>query len=194
MPRKIDVVNDAGAEVGNQYYWAAFGNAGGLVEWAYNGAPLGNVGTAANRAINCFDFILLLAARRGYVTPLQVQGVYGEVMNGNTEKGFASKTNWRGLGWLLSNWVWQDWPNPLWTGSNKWRPRPGDVVFLTEPGGGNHVVLAEGPNPAGQVHVISFGEGLLAPAQAPVRRLTIAQLRAAYPNVNRVSFVDPLWS
>jgi cell wall-associated NlpC family hydrolase len=176
------VAADALADVATNYHWAPFGGACSLYDWANGGTALGNVGSNAANAICCFEYPMLLAARRGYINQQGVQDIFTRIMKTNfSASSFA--TTWTKL--------WTDWPSFA-CSNTYWRPRRGDLVFYADQHGElNHVVIALGANAAGQIQVVSFGEGLAAPAQAAVNLTTVDALRQA--GHISVRFVSPPW-
>lgn len=177
------IVIDAIADIGTRYYWAPFMNAAALYSWATGDIPIHTVGANADNPICCFEYPMLLAARRGYLDQQGVRNIIGKLMDsGFNASSFA--TAWSK--------VWNDWPSFAFS-KTYWRPRRGDLVFYSAAVGGdtNHVVLSLGPNAAGTVEVISFGEGLQNAAPALVTRTTVNALRQK--GHTAVKFVSPPW-
>jgi hypothetical protein len=174
---------DAIAEVGNEYYWEPFLMATGISNWYEGTCRLDEVGKSQKNSICCFDFILLLAAKRGYVTKQSVKELYGRIAGwgGAGAQGFGPDSS-----------LWKDWPGFIFS-STYWRPPKGDVVFFESGTGGdlNHVVFSLGPNTNDAIEVVSFGEELEKPTKAAVTRKTIAQLRQE--GHTAVKFLKPFW-
>jgi hypothetical protein len=183
--RANQIALDAANDVGTQYYWASFMNAGAMYDWATGGLALNLVGQSEDHAICCFEYPMLLAARRGYLSADDARKIIGALM----DSGFNAES-------FETTWtkVWNDWPDFPFSGTY-WRPRRGDLVFYrsnTGIGGDtNHVVLSLGPDNADNIEVISFGEGLQNPAQAAVTRSTVNGLRQQ--GHSAVKYVAPPW-
>ena len=174
---------DAAADVGTEYFWAPFMNAASLYDWATGDLALDKVGKSKEHSICCFEYPMLLAARRGYLSKDGVKKIIGALM----DSGFNAssfETTWTK--------VWNDWPNYPFS-APYWRPRRGDLVFYRSEMGGdtNHVVLSLGPNNANNIEVISLGEGLQDPAAAKVTRSTVDGLRQ--DGHTAVKYVAPPW-
>jgi hypothetical protein len=191
MSRQTDVILDAEADalMARQYHWDPFPNTTGMDAWARNAIAVGAVGATGAASICCFDYTMLVAARRGYLSRAQLNGVYHSmIVGGRHDAGVMSYWGYR-----LS--VWRDWSGVPFS---YWRPSRGDLVFFSSPIGGDyaHVALACGSNNfAGHAQVISFGEGMAAPGPCPVRRTTIEAIRLLYgAAVTTVKFTTPLWA
>ncbi|HEX9983260.1 MAG TPA: hypothetical protein VGF69_08350 [Thermoanaerobaculia bacterium] len=191
MSVKTDnVIQDAETEaaLATQYWWAPFLTGAGMTGWACNTVTLGNVGTTAGDAMACFDYPLLLAARRGYVTQAQLLKLYQDLLGTTATQRAGLFSYW---GYKLS--VWRDWKA---IPGSYWRPRRGDLVFFTAAGADgdiNHVVLARGSTDVmGRAQVVSFGQSLSTPQSTAVNFSTVEQIKQA--GHIAVKFTQPLWA
>jgi len=174
---------DALTDVGSEYYWQPFLVANGINNWVDGECQLNDVGTNEDNSICCFDYILMLAAKRGYVDKKAVKDLYGRIAGWGSAgaKGFGPNSS-----------LWKDWPGFPFS-KTYWRPPKGNIVFFESPFGGdlNHVVFSLGPNDINEIEVVSFGEELEAPTRTAVTRKTIAQLRQE--GHTAVKFIKPFW-
>ena len=195
MSAKTDnVIQDAETEAGTatQYYWAPMISGQGFAGWACGQVAIGAVGTTAADAMCCFDYPMLLAARRGYLTMQNVMDIYAAIGKALSSSGGLSQAAGIFSYWGYKLSVWKDWKT---IPGGVWRPRRGDLVFFSAPTGGdlNHVVLACGTTDTqGRAEVISFGEGLSTPQQATVTKTTVEQLKQA--GHTAVKFTQPIWA
>ena len=179
------IVSDAIKDVNNgtQYYWASLGREPALLKWAHGIIDIKTVGTNEDNPICCFEYPILLAARKKYIYKQDVINIF-EKLSKSFFKASSFETAWSK--------VWIDWPTCPILG-RFWRPRPGDLVFFCARLGGelNHVVLSLGAGPTGAAEVISFGEGRVNKGLANVTKTTIDSL--FQEGYTAVKFVSPPW-
>ncbi|WP_263353018.1 hypothetical protein [Acidicapsa acidisoli] len=183
MSTQADILNDAVADIGQQYYWEPSPNT--LYAWATGDIanPAAQLGTTSELAINCYTWPLLLAVNRGYLTKANVKSIIGKTIDNKADKTpYAFTTS-------SVTQLWTDWKS--FPGS-WWRPRAGDLVFFEGLIGGllGHVAISTGNIVHDESEVISFGHGLTVPQLTAVARTTIERIRTGYLSIR---FLTPSW-